>query len=211
MIPGVVWLGRADRQQLIKAARERGLDALIVIESKITVNRTNNLESNMTKLFLCDVSQADDKEADDKEIVKYTTRKALQSVPVWKAKQERNVDLIDDELDALFQENADSQFKLSALPAGLDGPGVKAHLEKLIASAERNPLPALAQVRYFHQAKLLTDTDLLEAYEKLLGDADKAQTLAEGTAEEAEEVLAEWLPPNWAPSGGAAGGGGGFR
>ena len=206
MIPGVVWLGRADREQLIKAARDRGLDALIVIESKITVNRTNNLESNMTKLFLCDVSQTD-----DKEIVKYTTRKALQSVPVWKAKQERNVDLIDDELDALFQENADTQFKLGALPAGLDGPGVKAHLEKLIASAGSNPLPVLAQVRYFHQAKLLTDTDLLEAYEKLLGDADKAQTLAEGTAEEAEEVLAEWLPPNWAPSGGAAGGGAGFR
>jgi len=198
LLPGVIWLGKGNRQQLIKAAQERGLDALIVIETRITVNRTNDLESNLTKLVLCDVTQTE-----TEEIVRYTTRKALQTVPVWKAKQERGDDLIEEELDNLFQQNADAQFKLGPLPEGLDGPGVKAHLEKLVADSASNPLPALAQVRYFHQTGLLTDTDLLESFEKLLGDAEKASMLAEGTMEEAEEALADWLPPKWAPSGGA--------
>ncbi len=204
LIPGVVWLGRGRRTELLEEARARGLDGLILIETNINVVARTGLESNITKIYVFNVHAEDVKEQ-----VKYQTRSSLKNVAVWQAMQQGKQDPIEAELDHVFPEVADLEFKLGALPS-LEPDQAKARVSKIANSTPENALPVLAEVKYFHKVDLINDADLMSAYENLLGDAEAAKALASGNAEEREQAINAWLPGNWSPPS-SGGGGGNFR
>ena len=201
LIPGVVWLGRGRRTEMLETARARGLDGLILIETKISVIPKNGLESNITKVYVMNVHATEAKEQ-----MKYQTRSSLKNVPVWQAIQQGKQNPIETELDRIFPEVADIEFKLGALPS-LQPDQAKARVSKVATSTPVNLLPVLAEVKYFHKVDLINDADLMSAYENLLGDAEAAKTLASGQAEEREQAINAWLPGNWSPPSSEAGGG----
>ncbi|MEC7497199.1 MAG: hypothetical protein VYE67_02735 [Planctomycetota bacterium] len=201
LIPGVVWLGRGRRTEMLETARARGLDGLILIETKISVIPKNGLESNITKVYVMNVHATEAKEQ-----MKYQTRSSLKNVPVWQAIQQGKQNPIETELDRIFPEVADIEFKLGALPS-LQPDQAKARVSKVATSTPVNLLPVLAEVKYFHKVDLINDADLMSAYENLLGDAEAAKTLASGQAEEREQAINAWLPGNWSPPSSETGGG----
>ncbi|MEC8592957.1 MAG: hypothetical protein VXZ15_15455 [Planctomycetota bacterium] len=201
LIPGVVWLGRGRRTEMLETARARGLDGLILIETKISVIPKNGLESNITKVYVMNVHATEAKEQ-----MKYQTRSSLKNVPVWQAIQQEKQNPIETELDRIFPEVADIEFKLGALPS-LQPDQAKARVSKVATSTPVNLLPVLAEVKYFHKVDLINDADLMSAYENLLGDAEAAKTLASGQAEEREQAINAWLPGNWSPPSSKTGGG----
>ena len=201
LIPGVVWLGRGRRTEMLETARARGLDGLILIETKISVIPKNGLESNITKVYVMNVHATEAKEQ-----MKYQTRSSLKNVPVWQAIQQGKQNPIETELDRIFPEVADIEFKLGALPS-LQPDQAKARVSKVATSTPVNLLPVLAEVKYFHKVDLINDADLMSAYENLLGDAEAAKALASGQAEEREQAINAWLPGNWSPPSSEAGGG----
>ena len=201
LIPGVVWLGRGRRTEMLETARARGLDGLILIETKISVIPKNGLESNITKIYLMNVHATEAKEQ-----MKYQTRSSLKNVPVWQAIQQGKQNPIETELDRIFPEVADVEFKLGALPS-LQPDQAKARVSKVATSTPVNVLPVLAEVKYFHKVDLINDADLMSAYENLLGDAEAAKALASGQAQEREQAINAWLPGNWSPPSSESGGG----
>ena len=201
LIPGVVWLGRGRRTEMLETARARGLDGLILIETKISVIPKNGLESNITKIYVMNVHATEAKEQ-----MKYQTRSSLKNVPVWQAIQQGKQNPIETELDRIFPEVADIEFKLGALPS-LQPDQAKARVGKVATSTPVNLLPVLAEVKYFHKVDLINDADLMSAYENLLGDAEAAKALASGQAQEREQAINAWLPGNWSPPSSESGGG----
>ncbi|HRF02943.1 MAG TPA: hypothetical protein PLI18_20730, partial [Pirellulaceae bacterium] len=190
LVPGVTWLGRASRAELVEKAKAQGLDVLVVFETIVSVVPSTGLEKNTTKLMLINVHGESVK---DQQL--YQTRTALTNVSFWQAK-EKNKDLIEEELDALFQDKADELVKLAPLPE-LTAEQVQQRVDQVTASPLDNPLPTLAEFLYYHKKGLLDESGLIAAYEKVLGDAERAEQLATGSNEEREAVIAEWIPPAW--------------
>ena len=65
-------------------------------------------------------------------------------------------------------------------------------MAKVSASESDNPLPMLAEIRYWHTRKLITDDQLVQAYQSILGEVNGSK-LANGTEEEKKELLTQWL------------------
>jgi hypothetical protein len=64
----------------------------------------------------------------------------------------------------------------------------------MLEAKYENPLPVLAEIRFYHHSKLLSDKDTLDAYARLLGDEEKARTLMEGSEVDRTKTLEKWLP-----------------
>lgn len=186
LIPGVVWLGKGRQAALVEDAREAGLDFLILFDTAIQVVPANGQKKNTTTIILLDVSA---EEVRDQVVAK---SKPLNSVRVWE-EMNRSDEPIEEAIDALFTAAQDKGATLADLPE-LTAEQAKARVDAVVAGRPEDVLAALAEIKFFHRETLLNDADLLSAYESLLGDADKAQTLATGTAEERLEVVKEFLP-----------------
>lgn len=187
LIPGVVWLGKGRQAALVEEAREAGLDFLILFDTAIQVVPSNGQKKNTTTIMLIDVSAVEVRE----QIV--AKSKPLNSVRVWE-EQNRSDEPIEEAIDALFAAAADKGMMLSELPS-LEPEQAKARVDQVVGDRPEDVLAALAEIKYFHREELINDADLLSAYESILGDSEKAQTLATGDADERLEVIKEFLPP----------------
>jgi hypothetical protein len=54
-------------------------------------------------------------------------------------------------------------------------------------------LPVLVEIHYYEARKLITTEQLVQAYQRLLGDGPGAK-LATGTADQRKDVIDRWLP-----------------
>ena len=186
LIPGIVWLGKGRKTSLIEDAKDAGLDILILYDTAISVVASTGLERNVTTVYMFNVNAED-----NKDLVIAKTR-PLNSVTVWTESQ-RGREPIETGIEQLFELAEQKGFGLTDLPA-LEAEQAKARVDSIVSSVPDEILPALAEIKYFHKESLINDADLISAYESILGDADKAETLATGTAEEREAILQEWLP-----------------
>ncbi|MEZ6105515.1 MAG: hypothetical protein R3B96_05230 [Pirellulaceae bacterium] len=171
---------------MIEDAKDAGLDILILYDTAISVVASTGLERNVTTVYMFNVNAED-----NKDLVIAKTR-PLNSVTVWTESQ-RGREPIETGLEQLFELAEQKGFGLTDLPA-LEAEQAKARVDSIVSSVPDEILPALAEIKYFHKESLINDADLISAYESILGDADKAETLATGTAEEREAILQEWLP-----------------
>jgi hypothetical protein len=70
---------------------------------------------------------------------------------------------------------------------------VERRVAAILAREGAEPLPALAEIKFFHHRGLISDGLLEKAFQKVLGEADGAK-LATGTEEERIEVVSTLLP-----------------
>jgi hypothetical protein len=66
-------------------------------------------------------------------------------------------------------------------------------LPLLTASEPENPLPLLAEIRFYRSRDLITDEDVAAAFTKIVGE-EVGKKLTSGTEDERKETLQEWLP-----------------
>jgi hypothetical protein len=97
----------------------------------------------------------------------------------------------------------DEQLTPQPLPAQIQPRHVVGRLAALAAAKPENPLATLAEMRYYRERGLADDTQLLLAYQSLLGQ-EQGSVLFLGDADKREQVLKPWLPaPPIAPANSA--------
>ncbi len=79
------------------------------------------------------------------------------------------------------------------IPAEIRPEHVESRVAAILASEDFDRLPALAEIKYFHHRKLLSDSLLTKSFQKVLGEAEGAK-LATGTEAERLEVIGTLLP-----------------
>jgi len=181
--PGIVYLGEGTSKELVTLAKEQDVDVLAVFDVRVSELR-NGTKKNDTGLRIVNVRTGKDaiKTNPVNNIKVYLARQEL------KEGQDDPVDLM---IDQLFK-YADENYKVNDLPE-LTPEQAKSLVGKLISSKPENPLRALAEIRYYHIKQLLTDEELVLAYQKMIGD-DEGTKLATGTDEVKKDTIRRYTP-----------------
>ncbi len=196
LIPGVTMLGEAKQAELMKKAAERGCDVLVLFE--IEVSRGGDTPINTTQVTLYNVYS--------KELIH--SGSSLTNVQVRKAREEKKKDdPVDAEMARIFAV-VDEKLSAKDFPATAKPEKVVTFVDKMLEQKTENPLPALAEIRFFRSKELITPEKMVEAYGKLLG-AETGEKVAGGDAAAALESLAKWLPEKRPETIAAASGRGG--
>lgn len=182
IMTGLSMLGIGTQKELIDRAREDGIDAVVIIDMKLRVSPANGLVTNESTIALLDA----------KTQKKLHTTKKFNNITIQQARAESKEDGVDKEFAALF-EAIDANFKMTALPAGLNADIAARRVAALTAEMHDNPLPILVEARMYHSKGLLGESQLFAAYEQLLG-VDFGRLLATGEEEDKKKVLSQWLP-----------------
>jgi hypothetical protein len=189
-------LGEAKQAELLKKAAERGCDVLILFE--LEVSKGGQTPINTTQISLHNVQS--------KELIH--SGGSLVNVQVRKAREEKKGDdPVDAEMGRVFAV-VDERLAAKDFPANAKPEKVVTFVDKLLEQKSDNPLPALAEIRFFRSKDLITSEKMVEAYGKLLGP-EVGEKVAGGDAAAALESLAKWLPEKRPESIAAAGGRGG--
>jgi hypothetical protein len=183
VVAGVTMLGLGSRHELFQKARQQDVDALLIFVVYVERNARNGMVYNNTKLRLFDVAQ-------DKQLAG-TRLMNNYKIQVAREKDE------DDETVKLEVENvfkvADEHFRCIEVPGQIQPSHAAGHASKLAARTYENPLRALAEMRYWHSRKLLSDDQLVKSFTGIVG-AEGGTKLAQGSADERKAVVEKWLP-----------------
>jgi hypothetical protein len=113
---------------------------------------------------------------------------------VEKAREEKKgADPVDAEMSKLFAAIDEKVVPtvLKTDPANADR--VAAFVDGLAKEKYSNPLPILAEIKYYQSAQLISGDKLTEAYSAILG-SDVGAKAAGSEADEVMQALAKWLP-----------------
>ncbi len=185
--PGITYLQVGTERELLKDAEELNLDVMVVFLVKVIETKSR---SSTTKDSLNQTSMKVYTVADGREV--FATSE-VNSLKVYMARvKNTEPDPVDVMVDEFF-EFADKNFKVRPLP-DLTFEAAKPRLSSLISSPLENPLPAMAELRYYHFSKVIDDEQFKVGIQRLTGDENAAAKLATGTLEEKQEALERWLP-----------------
>jgi hypothetical protein len=172
---GATLLARGTRQELLSAAREAQVD--LVLEMGVEQHRGN------TSILFRVVNPVSEKNLwESKPINSSTVADALR-----KGRENPAKPVLENLLNFI-----EKNVVLTPMPT-LTSEQVSARANKLAENGTANLLKTLCELRYYQRAKLLSDAQAAEVYEKLLGDG-KGKLLATGSDPERLRVLSELLP-----------------
>jgi hypothetical protein len=187
IMPGIVFVGEGQEKRLVEKAREQDLDVLLIFQVRASVTR-KGVPMNNTKMLLYEV-------ASGKQVFDGTN---INNVQV-SAQRQKGVaaDGIEEATNELF-EAADARFSMQEMP-DLNPEHALLRVGMLVGDDSSspvpvtNPLPVLVEIHYYEARKLITTEQLVQAYQRLLGDGPGAK-LATGTADQRKDVIDRWLP-----------------
>jgi len=90
-----------------------------------------------------------------------------------------------------FNAIVDAKLALTEMPQ-LTAEMARSRAEYLASMQHQNPLPALFELRYYEQQKLLTTDELAQFYGQILGE-QTGPRLAKGSEQDRRQILAKWL------------------
>lgn len=186
---GMTYLGEGTLKELTDEAAKQGLDVLIFFEVTVSQNVKTNLVNNETRIVIRDVGAGEDIEKS----------KDLNNITIQKARAEdkkEGDDPVTAALDKIFKaldEDGPKRLKVKDFPAEIRPEHVERRVAAILAKEGAEPLPALAEIKFFHHRGLISDGQLEKAYQKVLGEADGSK-LATGTEDERIEVVSTLLP-----------------
>jgi hypothetical protein len=175
-------LGTGKQKELLELAKLNGLDLLAVFDVTVSVSSQDE-PKNSTMLTVYDVKTGE----------KVVSTRHLTNLAYAKAREEGRDDQIETELDKIFQENTDTKYKASAMPDTLKADIAASRVARLLEQEYTNPLPVLAEIRYYMESGLISESDFLSAAEKLIGP-ENAKKLGDSDVAVREEAIKPWLP-----------------
>lgn len=181
---GLVDLGSADPLRARQMALAEGLDVLLLAEVSIKPGRGRAPSQTVLVLHIVDV-------LGNKTL---WSSRPLSDVRVQSAQQGKDRQKSDPmaELVKSLTNVIDERLALSDLPE-MDAQDARARAEALTLRQTENPLPALLELRCYQWKKWLTPDELARFFGKLIGPEDGLR-LVQGTADERQEILQQWLP-----------------
>ncbi|MCP4082284.1 MAG: hypothetical protein GY743_18790 [Planctomycetaceae bacterium] len=187
LAPGLMMVGVGNKSQLLNNARNLNLDLIVVFEVKVKHTERRNGDSSTksnTRLMLYSVKTG---EALD------TGSKSLSNLAVASAREKGRDDPVELELDKVFAEMADKDYKSKELPSSLDSDIANKRYQYLLKKEYENPLPILIEIKFYQDSGFVTKNDYIAACEQLLGDTE-AQDLIDGNLKQQERALEKYLP-----------------
>jgi hypothetical protein len=178
-------------KELLEKAKKEAIDVLAVLRVEITLNKIG-IVINECQLALFDVAR---------QSPLYTSIK-IRNTTVELNRQSNKEDGVEKFVNALFayvdkgdKNKNDNGLLLSAMPEVPPAIVKSKRVDVLAAGAYDNPLPVLAEIRFYNRQKLISDEDTQAAFVKLLGGNETAaKTLLTGSEEERKTVIEKWLP-----------------
>ena len=199
-LPGVLYFGKGTAKELMDKARKRGIDLLAVFDVRVKgIGRESASYNVEVKLRLMNVG--------DGRVIRETN--SLNNIQVYRDRvdlKDVTKDPVDMMLDQIFVAIADKEYRVGEMPS-LNADQVKGRIGQLLEQKDRdiNPLRSLAEIRYYHTQKLLSDELLLVAYQRMLGDAT-GKALAEGKQIQKEQAISKFMPKKEAGTTNSSGG-----
>lgn len=184
IIPGVIMLGTGNASEMLEQARIHGLDLLALFDVSVTVS-SRDVPKNTTRLVIYNVKTGD----------KVVEASPLNNIAYAKAEAGGRDNQIEAQLDKIFQETADKDFKAAAFPEF--GPDVAAkRVSSLAGEQTDNPLPPLAEMKYYLENDLISEEDFVAAAGELIGGKN-ANRLVDSNVDIRGQALKDWLPPEF--------------
>lgn len=180
---GLCFLGLDTQDRLLQKAAREGVQVLVLVNIKITVNRKTNLITNETSLQLINVAK--------KEKPLYATGD-FNNLKIQNERAANKNDGVKDEFDKLFK-YIDGNLVVTAPPAAVNAANVLGRVSTLAAAKHENVLPVLAEVRFWNRKNLLPEPEMVNAYKQLLGEEQGTQ-LATGDEAAKKKALEKLLP-----------------
>ncbi|MFP6671466.1 MAG: hypothetical protein VB857_08635, partial [Pirellulaceae bacterium] len=195
-LPGVTMLGVGTLDQLSQKAQQSDLDAVIIFEVKVIVNPRTKLVTNNTTIQLFDVQM--------RKVVK-KNKTPLNNVKIQiqseTAKGNEVDEMIEKEIDQIFQSAEAEAYRVQEKLPQLTAQVVLANrIMPMVSKKYANPLPVLAELRFWHARNLLTTEHLAIACKELVGEK-VAQQLLSGDAKSQQAVVKGLLSNNAAEGG----------
>ncbi|MDG2014701.1 MAG: hypothetical protein P8J33_14435 [Pirellulaceae bacterium] len=187
LAPGLMMVGVGNKNQLLNNARNLNLDLLVVFEVKVKHTERRNGDSSTksnTRMVLYSVKSGESLD---------TGSKSLSNLAVASAREKGRDDPVEQELDKVFAEMADKEYKSKELPSSLDSDIANKRYQYLLKKEYVNPLPILIEIKFYQDSGLITKNDYMAACEQLLGDVE-AQDLIDGDLKQQERALEKYLP-----------------
>ncbi|MEX2317686.1 MAG: DUF1559 domain-containing protein [Pirellulales bacterium] len=176
--PGVYFLAAAREGVLREAARREGVDVLVLVDWR-------EVGSHWTARISLE------------DVARNQTLVELPRLDSGQIEKSRTDPLVDNPLAAAVRKLTDyleEQLSVQPLPAKIEPRHVAGRLAMLTAAKDDNPLRALAEARFYRERGLADDTQLLLAYQSLIGgQAGSELMLGDATAK--VRALKPWLPP----------------
>ena len=171
----VTWLGTGEREELVRAATEQNLDAMLMFElnSRLVQNR-------LVHLLRVHLMTADGNTIGKPEEISLT----------YASTASRPVDKLWSELHYNIISRVDELFVLKDIPQ------LKQHIDRRVQELTKmkvdRPLPFLFEVRFYQANDLINADQAAALYDRVLGPG-KGKQLATGDANERRKVLREAL------------------
>ena len=177
LAPGVYFLAAARESVLLAAARREGVDVLVVVDWRDAGHKWS------AGLKLVDV-------------VRGEALLTLPRVTSAALEESRTNPLADNPFSETFRqltEYLEENLAMQPLPEQIKRRHVARRLDALAASSDENPLRNLAEMRYFGERGLADQTQVLLAYQALIGTKAGSELML-GDAAAKQRLLKPWLP-----------------
>lgn len=181
--PIVVYLGKGSLKQLGQAAKMSNVDAMLIFEVDLKPMRTGQSAQNTTVRIY-----------DPAKLDSLAVSAVMNTIRVQIDRQEKPHE--PDPVIAALERVAkciEEQFVGVELPASITAEAAQRRVEGLSAEEGRDVLAALLEIRLYHDRKLISDDQLLKAYQRLLGDVAGSK-LFSGKPAQQYDALAKYLP-----------------
>ncbi|MBL8889368.1 MAG: hypothetical protein JNL67_05285 [Planctomycetaceae bacterium] len=180
LFPGLTFLGEGNATDLVRKAKNEGLDGLIVIEHSASVVRSTGATTSQTTVKYFSSSDGKEKAA--------TAQLSYATVANQVAE---NKDPVGKELKNLFAK-IDRLIAVAEMPQ-LTAEQAKGRLDSIVASSKNDPLPFVNEVNYYLQKGWLIEDDAQALIIQALGEP-AALAIWSGDFEKQKSALGRWLP-----------------
>ena len=189
-LPGVTMLGVGTLDQLSQKAQQSDLDAVIIFEVRVTISKSTKLVINNTTIQLLDVQMG-------KVVKKNKTMLNNVKIQIQSASAKGNEvdEMIEKEIDQIFLSAEAEAYRVKDLPQLTAKVVLDNRVMPMVSKKYANPLPMLAELRFWHARKLLTTEHLAIACKELVGE-QVAQQLLSGDAKSQQAVVNGLLSNN---------------
>ncbi len=185
LMPGIVALGQGKADELVKRAQQEQLDVLLVFQVSVDENRRTKIVTNTVRFAFYDVATG--------ELFKDAAIRALTNTTVEKEREKKSdKDLVADALGQITQ-FIDTQFAFSPLPSEFGHDQAIERIRNLLGSQAARKVENLNEIRFYRSRQLLSNDELIKAYEHAIGDAGLAAQLASGSEDAKKKAMEELL------------------
>ncbi|GAB5405970.1 MAG: hypothetical protein Aurels2KO_42010 [Aureliella sp.] len=175
LLPGLLYLGEGDVNEIKERAADAGVDAVFLFEIEASRNNRTGLVNNGTRVRLMTPSG---------DVI--GSSRTLKNTEVQMARARGNDDGLEKNVERLFMA-FDKELQLVAMPT-VPAAGAQRRMATILGDAGVSPLQKMFEARLYHSMNALTDEELSMAYQIVL-DGNEGQSLATGSPDDKQLVI----------------------